>query len=475
MMLLNGTMKRYFRFFLLLVGLLSARLVHAELAFGNLVTTLPYDAGSLLADPARNRIYATIPSAGTIVVIDTSTLQAVATIRVGPTPKDMAISPDGKTLFVANSDSAAAAISVVDLNTLTMRTSFPLPGPAVAVVVGLDGRVYATAIFDEGQSSEICQFDGMTGNVQATFANLNDSSGRLQISPDGKTLFGVTTYNSPGSLFSFDVSTAMATPLQTLSQIYARGSTMVLSHDGKYLGLSETILGPIRLTTGAYLFSTADITFSYGSYDLGDYLGVMAFCPDDSRAYVIHGNFPPALDVFDTATFVKLGSVPVPLIDTIDYGDNFRSIVTDSTGSYVFMADSVDTPGTYNGRIVVLSTGVSSLSAPLPTVSMTTNTTSIPSSGSDGATVTFTRTGDLSKKLAITYLVKGKALNGTDYYLLSGQKNIKAGNSSASVKIVPSPAWNSALSKSVRLILQPTSKYQLGDATQVKVKIYLGF
>ncbi|HEY3594525.1 MAG TPA: hypothetical protein VGL13_11645, partial [Polyangiaceae bacterium] len=53
------------------------------------------------ADPARHRIYASVPTKNQVVAIDTETLKILATIPVGLGPAGMALSVDGTKLYVA--------------------------------------------------------------------------------------------------------------------------------------------------------------------------------------------------------------------------------------------------------------------------------------------------------------------------------------------------------------------------------------
>ncbi len=87
-------------------------------------------------------------------------------------------------------------------------------------------------------------------------------------------------------------------------------------------------------------------------------------------------------------------------------------------------------------------------------------------------TITFSRTnGDLTKKLVVTYKVKGSAANGTDYVLLTGSKKIKPNKTSASIQIVPQGDLGGAGSKKVKLVLLPSAAYSISGTPTVSVKI----
>ena len=65
-----------------------------------------------------------------------------------------------------------------------------------------------------------------------------------------------------------------------------------------------------------------------------------------------------------------------------------------------------------------------------------TNPQAHASTGESGV-FTLTRTGDLSQKVIVHYAVKGSAVNGSDYTLLTGKVKFKANKSSVTISIVP--------------------------------------
>ena len=87
-------------------------------------------------------------------------------------------------------------------------------------------------------------------------------------------------------------------------------------------------------------------------------------------------------------------------------------------------------------------------------------------------TITFSRSGgDLTKKLVVSYKVKGSAADGTDYVFLSGSKKIKPNKTSASIQIVPQGDLGGAGSKKVKLVVLPSAAYSISGTPTVAVKI----
>ena len=87
-------------------------------------------------------------------------------------------------------------------------------------------------------------------------------------------------------------------------------------------------------------------------------------------------------------------------------------------------------------------------------------------------TITFSRAnGDLTSKLVVSYKVKGSAVNGTDYVMLTGSKKIKPNKASASIQIVPQGDLGGAGSAKVKLVVLPSAAYNIGGSPTVSVKI----
>ena len=294
-------MKRSLCLLILAASLLSPRLARAQDPLGRVAANLSFALSKLLADPVRTRVYAAVPATNSIAVIDTTTLQVVATVPIASDPVDMAISMDGNTLYVANNGSPLAAVAVLDLNALTVTTNFALPHAPVAIAAGLGGRLYVSASPD-GFSTAIYQLDSATGTVQTTFNSGDYDNNLFALSPDGTTLFEANNSEEPGTLKSFDVSTATPAALQVANDVSTFPTQLVVSHTGKYLCLPN-------YGSSTLLYSTADITSHYGSFNSNGASGPLAFSLDDSLVYQASGT---VLNVFSTRTFTTVNTATLP-------------------------------------------------------------------------------------------------------------------------------------------------------------------
>ena len=104
-----------------------------------------YWAG-LQHDPARRLLYAanrgTTTAAGSVVVFDTSSETVVGSIPVEVNPYELALSRDGRTLYVSNW--ASASVSVVDTTARTVTARIPVDGNPNDMKLASDGRLFVS-------------------------------------------------------------------------------------------------------------------------------------------------------------------------------------------------------------------------------------------------------------------------------------------------------------------------------------------
>ena len=111
----------------------------------------------LLADPTRNRFYVLRQDTNQVLVFDGANNNQVGTLRTGPTPMQMAITPDGKYMLVGLND--GHFISVFDLDTLQPSTAIRMPGGHYPRSVAVSGRAILVASRVAGPIHQISQVD----------------------------------------------------------------------------------------------------------------------------------------------------------------------------------------------------------------------------------------------------------------------------------------------------------------------------
>lgn len=306
----------------------------------------------LAVDPPRARIYASVPSAGTVVVIDTNSLEIVQTIEIGGQPHGLATSADGSKLWVANRSRPTQGIDVIDLQTLTILPRIALPCPASEVRQGIAGQLYVTC----NDYTQLTQVNAATGAV--TQYGVFDigwdigPSGLLEISDDRRTLFaaeGGTWSNK--IVHTFDVSGPRPVRLQKrqFNRGYSRGLT--LSHNGSWLiyVLSAGHESIDNFRHRSLILSASNFQGTVASFDavhLNSSFGSAAFSGDDAVLYVATKDHRDhaAIRMYETRTFRSFGEfglqpaypppAEVPLL--VDPSD----MIVDPSGAHIFVRAS---------------------------------------------------------------------------------------------------------------------------------------
>ncbi len=127
---------------------------------------------------------------------------------------------------------------------------------------------------------------------------------------------------------------------------------------------------------------------------------------------------------------------------TIPAGSLEATLVIDPTDDDLLEPDETVVVNLAFGRQYTLgalssATGTITNDEPLPTVTVSASPLSVDENGTNSIAYTFTRVGDDSQALTVTYDVGGTATPGDDYAALAGTVTIAAGSSSASVVIDP--------------------------------------
>jgi Calx-beta domain/PKD domain len=100
-----------------------------------------------------------------------------------------------------------------------------------------------------------------------------------------------------------------------------------------------------------------------------------------------------------------------------------------------------------------------------PTVTLTATDTTASEAGTDTGVFTITRTGSTAESLLVRYGISGTALHGTDYARIPGEVTIPAGQSQATVVIVPVPDSIGEPAQTVTLTLRSDTAYITGSST----------
>jgi len=148
-------------------------------------------AGSTAAAPyvyVTNNGFASPAPPATVSVIDAAIDEVVTEIPVGPFPDGITVSPDGRSVYVANFDSTT--LSVIDAATNTVRATIDgFVGPQRIAFTPDGQRFYVSNSTFPGTISVV---DASTYEILYTIETGLFVPSALAISPDGKWLYATT-------------------------------------------------------------------------------------------------------------------------------------------------------------------------------------------------------------------------------------------------------------------------------------------
>ena len=107
-----------------------------------------------------------------------------------------------------------------------------------------------------------------------------------------------------------------------------------------------------------------------------------------------------------------------------------------------------------------------------PTVSLTVATRTVQVGSGDIGLFILNLPEAQNHDVVVNYIIRGSAVNGTDYALLKGTKRIRAGKTNGLIKIIPRSDLGGVDKKTVVLSLLPGDGYVVGTGGKLKVKIF---
>jgi uncharacterized protein (TIGR03437 family) len=239
---------------------------------GNTVATLPLGAGNAAVSPNGARVYITQTSSNTVLAVDTSTNQTVATIAVGNGPATVAVSPDNSLVYVTNR--IDSTVSAIDAGSNTVRATIPVGLRPFGVAVSMDGSKAYVA--NQGGPS-ISVIQTATNTVSSTIMVPFPASPMMPaFSPDGTKAY--VTDSGYGIVY------VISTATDTVTKMFAGESNNE--------GVAFTPNGTQAYVTnleGSVLVVNAATDAVIASVPLGGSPMGVAFSPDGTEAYIANG------------------------------------------------------------------------------------------------------------------------------------------------------------------------------------------
>ncbi|MEO8309478.1 MAG: glutaminyl-peptide cyclotransferase [Pseudomonadota bacterium] len=254
-------------------------------------------SGSPIAGPGVDE--KTLPPADKgadgIGIVDTATLKLVKILRGVSDPEQLAVSADGKRLYVASEDTGRAIV----LDAVTGKTiaSLAVGGEPEGVTLSPNGKFVYVSSEEDHQVSVI---DAAANKVVATF-NAGDRPRFTEFSDDGSMAY--VSGENDGSITVVDARTHKAMRTIKLKGDLTRPVGMAISHDGKKLytvtGRGKNLLA-VDIASGNVL----------NSVEVGNRPWGVGISPDGKSLFTANGSSND-VTVVDAATMMVAAKIPV--------------------------------------------------------------------------------------------------------------------------------------------------------------------
>jgi YVTN family beta-propeller protein len=291
---------------------------------------------------AQTVAYVANNSSNSVSVIDTACNTVTATIPVGNHPVGIAFSPDDALAYVTNGRDGT--ISVIDTATHSVTTTIalvPSPNPVAPIspaylAVTPDGKtLYVPTGSDPVPSFQVVSTATNTATAVIPLGGLNVEV--LAVTPDGKHVYVVSENNNATFVFVIDTATnTVVAQLTVPGALLGPGVAITPSGSTVYVAPGDKPLVTAINTANNTVMATIPIpTAAFPS-------GV-AITPDGTRAYV--ADLGGEVFVIDTASNTVVATISTPLVQP------FALAVTPD-GALVYVAN----PSTNNVSVIATAT-----------------------------------------------------------------------------------------------------------------------
>jgi len=253
-------------------------------------------SGSPIAGPGVDESKLPPPDKGAdgIGIVDLATLKLVKVLRGISDPEQLAVSADGKRLYIASEDTGQAI--VLDAGDGKVLAKLAVGGEPEGVTLSPDGKhIYVSSEEDH----HVVVIDAASNRVLATM-EVGQRPRFTEFSDDGAQAF--VSAENDGSITVIDARALKVLRTIKLQGALTRPVGMVVSHDGKRLfavtGRGKNLL-EIDIGTGAVLR-----TVEVGARPWG-----VALSPRGDLLYTANGNSND-VSVVDVATLKVLSRIP---------------------------------------------------------------------------------------------------------------------------------------------------------------------
>lgn len=275
---------------------------------------------------AAERLYVSNERAGTVQVIDTATDRVVGTAKTGNRPRGMAVSPDGKRLYVAMSwwhdgkhaRTGREALLALDAHTMKVVREYPAGTDPECVAVSPDGQRLYLSNEDAGTASIV---DVASAKTRATLVVGTEPEG-VTASPDGKWVYVTAETSNVVTVIDAKKEKVAANIL-----VDARPRATLFSRDGTRAWSTSEIGGTVATIDPKQHRIVKRLHLPKGDKPVG-----LALSPDQNTLYVATGR-GNAVAVIDVRANRLLAKIPA--------GERVWGIAITRDGRRVYAANSL--------------------------------------------------------------------------------------------------------------------------------------
>jgi DNA-binding beta-propeller fold protein YncE len=275
-----------------------------------------------VAQAPASRLLVLLRDAGALAIVDPASEKILGRVPTVKDPHEVAVTPDGRTAYVASPSQGIAVIDVVAMK--EVRRLDTEPGSAPHDVLFAGGKLYFTA---EGHKV-IGRYDPATNKMDWHFGIGQDGSHMLVLSKDMNTLF---TPNRGSNSVSMIEGVLAGPPKWRVTAIPVPGKApegIDLSPDGREIWTATRADGGVSIIDVASKKVTQ--TLNLGMKDANR----LKFTPD-GRVLILDGEISMLL-VLDAATRKEIKRVRVAPGDS---GDGGIYVMPDGSRAYLGLRD----------------------------------------------------------------------------------------------------------------------------------------
>src|ERR1700733_6698516 len=193
--------------------------------------------------------YVTNEKGNSISVIDTDTLAVTKTLAVGQRPRGIALSPDGKELYICASDDDT--IQVIDTKTLQISGDLPSGPDPELLIVSPDGKL----VYTSNENDNLVTAIDVATHKQVFDIPVGVEPEGMAVSPDGKILVNTSETTNMAHMISLEtrqiVANVLLDPRPRFAQFTPDGSELWVSSEvGGTLGVIDPVSHTLKQKIG---------------------------------------------------------------------------------------------------------------------------------------------------------------------------------------------------------------------------------